>query len=72
MKPARPIPTFDMDHQSRRHFDAHMQQWPTTDPVAAMADIKRLLLAGQAWLWPEPSHPLTPYQFELPLMEVAP
>jgi len=45
---------FDMDYQSSRHFDAHMHQWPKSDPKAVMTDIKRLLLAGQAWLWPEP------------------
>ena len=50
-----------LPYQTRRHLDAHMRQWPHHDKAEVERDIRRMLLAGTAWLWPEPT------QLELPL-----
>lgn len=41
-------------YQLQRHLSAHMRQWPKCDRNAARVSIRRLLMTGQAWLWPEP------------------
>jgi hypothetical protein len=41
-------------YQVARHLACHMEHWPKTDRAACARDIRRAVLSGNAWLWPEP------------------
>lgn len=43
-----------VDYQVRRHLHAQASQWPSIDREAARARIRKAVVTGQAWLWPEP------------------
>lgn len=53
--PAAPrLSRAQVDYQVRRHLHAQTSQWPSIDREAAQVRIRRAVLSGQAWLWPEP------------------
>jgi hypothetical protein len=47
-------PKINLAFQLERHLKAHMCRWPASDSTEVARDIRRRLLTGSSWLWPEP------------------